>query len=287
MKNGSTSEAVDYFSVPRPVWRKVRRELPKEPKPKERAKGRPRIAHRNVLNGIWYILWTGCQWKAVNRDWFGVSASVLHDRFQEWESLGVFAKLMRAMVGYYAGKRGIKWKWQALDAKSCPSPLGGEATGKNPTDRGKRGSKIHLLVDHRGAPLALTLTGANRHDSTAALDLIAALVVCRPKSKQHLCADKAYDTLEIRDFLGFQDYTIHIKENPRRAGKKKDEAKLEPTPNHLESHYPARRWVIERTFAWLAKRRSLRTRWCKKQANWLALIQFACADILLNLSFSG
>jgi putative transposase len=256
MKNASTSEAVDYFSVPRAVWRKVQRELPKERKAQRRAKGRPRLAHRNVLNGIWYILWTGCQWKAVKRAWFGVSASVLHDRFQAWETLGIFAKMMTAMVSYYAKKRGVKWKWQALDAKSCAAPLGGEATGRNPTDRGKHGSKLHLLVDQGGAPLALVITGANRHDSTAALDLIAAIVISRPNSKQHLCADKAYDTLEIRDFLGFQDYTTHIKVNPRRAGKQKEKCEAESTSNHLESRYPARRWVIERTFSWLAKRRS-------------------------------
>jgi putative transposase len=283
MKNPSTSAAVNYFSVLRPVWRKVQGELPKEGG--EQGKGGPRVAHRNVLNGIWYILWTGCQWKAVKPAWFGVSASVLHDRFQEWETLGVFEQLMTAMVGYYAKARRVKWKWQALDAKSCPSPLGGEATGKNPTDRGKQGSKIHLLVDERGAPLAITLTGANRHDSTAALDLIAAILVPRPKTKQHLCADKAYDTLEIRDFLGFQDYVAHIKVNPR--GKVKRLTPTEPAPNNLENRYPARRWVIERTFSWLAKRRSLRTRWCKKQANWLAFIQLACADILLGLAFLG
>lgn len=283
MKNPSTSAAVDYFSVPRPVWRKVQGELPKERS--EQGKGRPRLAHRNVLNGIWYILWTGVQWKAVKREWFGVSASVLHHRFQEWEILGVFAKLMTAMVGYYAKRRRVKWKWQAIDAKSCPAPLGGEATGKNPTDRGKRGSKIHLLVDEGGAPLAITLTGANRHDSTAALDLVAAIVVYRPKRKQHICADKAYDTFEIRDFLGFQNYIPHIKINPRQAGQQT--VASETAPNNLETRYPARRWVIERTFSWLAKRRSLRTRWCKKQANWLAFVQLACADILLGLAFSG
>jgi putative transposase len=283
MKNPSTSAAVDYFPVPRPVWRKVQRELPKERS--EQGKGRPRLAHRNVLNGSWYILWTGCQWKAVKREWFGVSASVLHHRFQAWETLGIFAQLMTAMVGYYANRRRVKWKGQALDAKSCPAPLGGEATGKNPTHRGKRGSKIHLLVDQRGAPLALTITGANRHDSTATLDVVAAIDVCRPKSNQHLCADKAYDTFDIRNFLGFQEYTAHIKVNPRRAGKGK--IKPETTPNNIETCYPARRWVIERTFSWLAKRRSLRTRWCKKQANWLAFVQLACADILLSLAFSG
>jgi putative transposase len=259
MKNPSTSAAVDYFSVPRPVWRKVQRDLPKERR--DKGKGRPRLAHRNGLNGIGYILWTGVQWKAVKREWFGVSASVLHHRFQEWETLGIFAQLMTAMVGYYAKRRRVKWQGQAIDAKSCPAPLGGEATGNNPTDRSKRGSKIHLLVDERGAPLAITLTGANRHESTAALDLIAAIVVYRPKSNQHLCADKAYDTLEIRDFLGFQDYLTHIKINPRRAAR--ENVASEVAPSNLETRYPARRWVIERTFSWLASR-SLRTRWCKK-----------------------
>jgi transposase len=44
--------------------------------------GRPRASDRAVINAIWYVLWTGCQWKAVHRDWFGVSASVIHERFQ-------------------------------------------------------------------------------------------------------------------------------------------------------------------------------------------------------------
>jgi putative transposase len=71
-----------YHSVPRNLWRKVKRHLPHEPK--QRRAGRPRVANRAVLNGIWYVLWTGCQWKAVHRDWFGVSSSVLHERFQTW-----------------------------------------------------------------------------------------------------------------------------------------------------------------------------------------------------------
>jgi len=48
-----------------------------------------------------------------------------------------------------------------------------------------------------------------------------------------------------------------------------------------------RRWVVERTISWLVKRRSLRTRWSKKAQNWLALIQLACAHVLLNLAVFG
>ena len=49
----------------------------------------------------------------------------------------------------------------------------------------------------------------------------------------------------------------------------------------------ANRWVVERTFAWLAKRRSIDTRWCKKPQNWLAFVHMACAQILLNIIFLG
>jgi hypothetical protein len=52
-----------------------------------------------------------------------------------------------------------------------------------------------------------------------------------------------------------------------------------------ETTFPARRWVVERTFGWLAKRRSIATRWCRNVENWLAFIKMACADILINAIF--
>jgi hypothetical protein len=70
--------------------------------------------------------------------------------------------------------------WQAIDSKRCPAPLGGTETGKSPVDRSKRGSKIHLLVDERGAPLAVCVTGANIYDKWLADDLIISIVVPRP-----------------------------------------------------------------------------------------------------------
>jgi putative transposase len=234
------------------------------------------------MNAVWYVLWTGCQWKALQRDWFGVSASVVHSRFQGWCQQGRFALFLKHLAKHYGKRRKISWRWQAIDSKSCPAPLGGEGTGKNPTDRAKRGSKIHLLVDKRGAPLAIRVTGANAHDSTAAIDLVVSLAVKRPRGKHHLCADKAYDTLDIRQFLKRKGYTPHIRINPRRSGKQPKSA-----ASNLEPAYPARRWVIERTLAWLAKRRSIRTRWSKKLANWLAFVQLAAAHILFVMAVSG
>jgi putative transposase len=85
------------------------------------------------------------------------------------------------------------------------SPLGGPKTGKNPTDRGKSGSKIHLLVDQGGAPLAIWITGANEHDKWSVDDRVIHIATKRPESKQHRCADKGYD---------FDDEPCHL---PARA----------------------------------------------------------------------
>jgi transposase len=289
-KATTTTRKVDYFRIPRPLWRKLKKCLPKKRK-KLGGGGRPRASDRAVINAIWYVLWTGCQWKAVHRDWFGVSSSVIHERFQRWTRMGIFEKLMKRMAQYYAKEQdGVGWRWQAMDSKSSAAPLGGEKTGKNPTDRGKLGAKINLLVDERGAPISITLTGANRHDKMSAIDLIVSVLIKRPAHKeQHLCADKAYDATDVREFVASKGYTAHIKVNPRRSKGAQRSGGDECLLNNDSSKkvHRARRWIVERTLSWLTKRRGLRTRWAKKAENWLALIQLACAHILLNLAVFG
>ena len=131
-----------------------------------------------------------------------------------------------------------------MDSKHSAAPLGGEKTGKNPTDRGKLGAKMNLLVDGRGAPISVVLTGANRHDKVSAVDLIVSMIAKRPAHKeQHLCADKAYDSDDLREFATSAGYIAHIKINPRRS---KDAAEgtqeHPPTEAFPERVYPARRW---------------------------------------------
>ena len=272
---------VDYFQVPKPLWKRLSPLLP--PCGVKGGRGRPRADNRAVLNGIWYVLWTGCQWKAVHKNWFGVCSSVLHERFQSWQQQGIFQRMMTRMVKFYDRRRSIQWKWQSIDSKSVPAPLGGSETGNNPTDRSKRGAKVHLLVDQRGMPLAVHITGANEHDKWSADDLIISIVVPRPKTKkQHVCMDKGYDYQDVHDLVEQHRYIAHIKHRRRRG-----EPVVEECPMPGETRYPARRWVVERTLGWLTKRRSIRVRWCKKFENWKALIQFACTHILFNRAFYG
>src|SRR5687768_7264478 len=202
MKEATTTRSVDYFNLPRPLWRKLKKCLPNNKRKRSRKGGRPRASDRAVINAIWYVLWTGSQWKALHRDWFGVSSSVVHERFQKWRRMGVFEKLMKKMAEYYARERGgIGWRWQAMDSKHSAAPLGGEKTGKNPTDTGKSGAKINLLVDGRGAPISVMLTGANRHEKVSAMGLMCSVTLKRPAHKeQHLCADKAYEADDLSEF---------------------------------------------------------------------------------------
>ena len=137
-------------------------------------------------------------------------------------------------------------------------------------------------MDERGAPISIVLTGANRHDKVSAIELMVSLVVKRPAQKeQHLCADKAYDSDDLRSSSASRGYQ-YIKVNPRRK-----DVQLPANDDSSRRVYPARRWIVERTISWLIKRRSLRTRWSKKAGNRLALVQLACAHILLNLAVFG
>jgi transposase len=124
------------------LWKRIEPLLPPEPaRHREQTGqrwrgGRKRADRRQVLAGILYVLRTGCQWKAVPRE-FG-AGSTIHGWFIKWSRDGVFARLWDAGLAEYDEMEGIAWRWQAIDGAMTKAPLGGEATGPNPTDRGKK-----------------------------------------------------------------------------------------------------------------------------------------------------
>jgi putative transposase len=140
--------------------------------------------------------------------------------------------------------------------------------GKNPTDRGKNGSKRSVIVDGEGGPLGIVIAGANVHDTKLLEQTIDAMIVERPdpeKHEQHLCLDKGYDNPTGHATVDKKSYTPHI----RRIGEEKLDDRGRPTR-------PARRWVVERLLAWLSRCRAILVRFAKKSSNYLAIIQLAC-----------
>lgn len=131
--------------------------------------------------------------------------------------------------------------------------------------------KRSVLVEADGGPLAIVVAGANVHDTKLLAATLDAIVVARPQPTserpQHLCLDKAYDNPTGEEAVATHGYVPHI----RRIG----EEKLDPATG--EQRFPARRWVVERTLAWLSKCRALLIRYDKHAANFLGMLQVACA----------
>ncbi len=119
---------VKFRTVPDELWRVVAPHLPPE-RPKPRG-GRPRVPDRVVLAGILYRLRTGCQWKALPSE-FG-SGSTCHLRLQQWAHAGVFTGAFVALLKRYDRRRGIAWRWSALDALTVEAPKGGTSPAPTP-----------------------------------------------------------------------------------------------------------------------------------------------------------
>ena len=92
-----------------------------------------------------------------------------------------------------------------MDGAMTKAPLGGERTGKNPTDRGKLGTKRSLLVEANGVPVGLAVEGANRHDKKVAEATLESIPVDRPEPtedrSQGMCLDKGYDYDDTRELV--------------------------------------------------------------------------------------
>jgi transposase len=243
--------------------------------------GSPPLPFRTILNGIFYLLKTGCQWDMIPKC-YG-SKSTIHEHFQRWVSAGVFDEIFRLDLKEYEELQGIAWDWQSMDGSLVQAPTrqkGGacaseECLGHNPTDRGRSGTKIHILVDGHGIPLGTKVVGANVHDSRLVGSTIETIFIQQPQwtpeISPNLCLDKGYDFERVEAEVKQYGYQPHI----RRIGEEKQNAEG-------EKQYPARRWVVERTLAWIKGFRSLRTRYFCKGQNYMAMLRFACSVIIFR-----
>ena len=148
-------------------------------------------------------------------------------------------------------------------------PQRGELTGPNPVDRGKKGSKIHLITDRAGLPLSMAISGANTHDSQALQPLVQGIAPIRsrrgPRRRRpaKLHGDKGYDYDHLRRWLRERGIVHRLARKGVESSKR------------LGRH----RWQVERTMAWLAGCRRLHRRYERKADHFLAFTGIACTLI--------
>jgi transposase len=262
--------------LPGELWAIVEPILPPLPPPGPKG-GRPPVGNREALTGILFILKTGIPYEDLPCEMGCGSGMTCWRRLRDWQADGTWDNVHRILLDELRGADKIDWSRALIDSSSVRAAYGGDATGPSPVDRGKPGSKHHVITEAAGIPLASSVTAANRNDISEMAPLVAKLPavagrVGRPRRKPDaLQGDLAYDSEPHR--LGLRRMGIE----PILPEKGADDA----------SDLGETRWPVERTLAWLHQNRRLRIRYERRPDIHQALLTLACIKICASALLAG
>jgi len=178
------------------------------------AAGRPPMATIKVVETLHYFLREGVQWRELRATAGRARGATLRRRLDDWGAVALLRRVHVVLLHMVrSGPATMSWD-VVVDSCSVRAKRGGELTGRNPTDRGKLGTKYHVVVATDGLPLGAVPSAANVHDTRLFPHLLhLALAVCAAIAK--LYADAGYDSADNRRLCldeGIQPYIRQIGE---------------------------------------------------------------------------
>ncbi|HEY3615649.1 MAG TPA: IS5 family transposase [Candidatus Sulfotelmatobacter sp.] len=237
-------------------------------RPERRAdnRGRPWQDTRAVLNGVFWVLGTGAQWRELPEKY--PPYQTCHRRFQQWIRSGKLEEAVKVLAQHLHERGQLNLEEAFVDATFASAKKGAFAVG--PTRRGK-GTKIMAVAADNSLPLAVSVQSASPAECQLVEEVLAGSFLDELPAR--LIGDKAYDSDPLDAKLA-EDYGIElIAPNRRRRSKSQDGRKLR--------RY-RRRWKVERLFAWMHNFRRLVIRWEYHIENFLGFVHLACLHLLLR-----
>ena len=230
--------------------------------------GRPRTTNlRKVVNAIFYILRTGCQWRYLPKDF--PPKSTVWRYFHAWSNDGTLDRIhdllrtkVRTQEKPYAPRTTA-----SVDSQSVDTTCGGEQRGRD-NAKNVDGRKRHIVVDSMGLLLAVLVTAANVDDATAAAEVFGRLQGQPVSQVRHMYADKKYHNYALYELV--EEEVLWQLEIVRR-----------PQGSEGWIRLPMR-WTVERTFAWLGRCRRLSKDRERTVTSAEAFIKLAMVQLMLN-----
>jgi transposase len=223
------------------LWERIEPLLPPHPSRRFRFPGRKPLDDRKILTGILFVLKSGIAWDDLPAELGCGCGKTCRHYLQVWHHAGVWRTLHALLLAELNGADQIDWHRALIDASYVKAPEGGDDTGPNPTDRGKSGSKHHVMTDAQGIPLSATLTAANVNDVTQTLHVLTNMppVGGKPGPRRQLPdrlqGDRGYDSEPLRQILRWLGITPVLAARGTEHG----------------SGLGVSRWFVERTLSWL------------------------------------